>query len=314
MIEFLTIFWTWPGVVVFVLMAVAYRFSTSTFGYWRDRNVPYVRPLVPLFGNLLSMAIGMEHQMQFYGRLYNGFRNCKFGGLFQMRTPYLMVCDPELINRILISDFTAFTDHGMYTSSPSEDPLANGLFNMNGVQWRTMRQKLSPAFTTSKLRHMHGQIKECSERLMRNVADGMASSANADAAGQTIEIRDVLGKYSTDVIGTCAFGLHLDAINDEKSAFRKHGKSVFRPSLRVLLRDLTWMVSPTLRRILRIRDFPPDAVEFFEDAFTSTMRQRQADGLIRNDLMQSLIQARMDLIVNKTKSSGKSQKMHLCRQ
>ncbi|XP_060846915.1 probable cytochrome P450 6a13 [Rhopalosiphum padi] len=294
LLELATSWWTIAALATFA--AVAYRFATSTFGYWRDRGVPDVRPTVPLFGNLFGMAMAAEHQSRMYGRIYDGFRGRRYGGLYQMRTPHLMVCDPALVNRVLIGDFAHFTDHGLYTAGPDENPLANGLFNMNGAQWKIMRQKLSPVFTAGKLRHMRGQVAACSEQLMRNVAADVA-------AGGPVEVRDALGKYSTDVIGTCAFGLQLNAINDEQSAFRKYGKAVFAPSFRTIFKELLWMVSPALRRALRVGDFPRDAVEFFTAAFTDTMRYRQEHGLVRDDVVQSLIQARTDLVVNKTEPS-----------
>lgn len=288
----------WTVAVLALFAAAAYHFCTSTFGYWRDRGVPYVRPTVPLFGNIGGLALGVEHQARMFSRIYDGFRGHRYGGFFQMRTPHLMVCDPALVNRVLIGDFAHFTDHGMYTAGPDENPLANGLFNMKGAQWKIMRQKLSPVFTAGKLRHMRGQVTECSEQLMRNVA------ADLPAGGGQMEIRDVLGKYSTDVIGTCAFGLHLNTINDERSSFRKHGKAVFAPSFRMLLKELAWMVTPALRRALRIGDMPPDAAQFFTTAFTDTMKYREEHNIVRDDFMQSLIQARTDLVVNKTEPSG----------
>ncbi|KAF0748581.1 putative cytochrome P450 6a13 [Aphis craccivora] len=51
--------------------ALTYHWTTATFGYWRHRGVPYVRPTVPLFGNIASMALGIEHQARMFGRIYN---------------------------------------------------------------------------------------------------------------------------------------------------------------------------------------------------------------------------------------------------
>ncbi|CAH1732596.1 unnamed protein product [Aphis gossypii] len=295
LLELATSWWTVGLLVSFA--AIAFHWTTATFGYWRDRGVPYVRPTVPLFGNIASMALGTEHQTRMFGRIYDAFRGHRYVGMYQMRTPHLLVCDPDLVNRVLIGDFAHFTDRGLYTSSTDENPLANTMFNMTGTQWKVMRQKLSPAFTAGKLRHMRGQIAACSEQLMRNVA------ADVPATGGSMEVRDVLGKYSTDVIGTCAYGLQLNAIGDDQSEFRRYGKTVFQPSFRLLLKDLAWLISPALRRALRISDFPQDAVQFFTDAFTDILRYRQEQGLVRDDLAQSLIQARTDLVVNKTEPS-----------
>lgn len=288
----------WPFAWVAFTAAAFYVFSTSTFGYWRKRNVPYVRPLVPLFGNSAGLALGTELQMDMFNRLYSKGHGHRYLGMFQMRTPFLLICDPELVTRVLIKDSANFLDRGIFKSKPEVNPLSNNLFLMAGAQWKIMRSKLSPVFTSGKLKLMYGQIKECSEQLMRNLAGEL------DGSDGRIEVRDVLGKYSTDVIGTCAFGLQLNAINDANSGFRKYGKSIFSPSIRVLFRDMSWLISPLLQRALRISDFPLDAVQFFKNAFIDTMHHRQENGVIRNDLMQMLIQARMDLVVNSKEPSG----------
>lgn len=79
----------WP--IAFVSLATVaaalYYFSISTFGYWRDRNVPYAHPVFPMIGNLGPLIIGSETRIQFVNRLYKHFRDIKYGGFFQMRTP-----------------------------------------------------------------------------------------------------------------------------------------------------------------------------------------------------------------------------------
>ncbi|XP_025417942.1 probable cytochrome P450 6a13 [Sipha flava] len=291
--------WWLLAAALMAAAAIAYLFCTSTYGYWRDRKVPWLRPTVPLFGNLTWQLLGMERSTDMIQNAYNAFSGHRYGGIYQMRMPFLIVRDPVLINRMLIKDFTHFTDHGLYKPLPTENRLANGLFIMNGDQWKTMRAKLSPGFASSKLKHMHGQMKECGEELMRNVAGVVATG------GHVFEVRDVLGRYATDVIGTCAFGLQLNTINDDQSPFRRYGKTVFKPSLRVLLSQIAWMVSPALRRALHVYEIPLDTIEFFDNTFTDTVRYRERNNVVRDDLMQSLIKARDDLVVNKTVPSVK---------
>lgn len=105
--------------------------------------------------------------------------------------------------------------------------------------------------------------------------------------------------------GTCAFGLQLNAIDRSDTGFRKYGRTLFQPSLRFLVRELSSMISPALRKALPLNDFPQDAIDFFTGAFTDTMNERTRNNVVRKDVMQSLIQARTDLVVNKTEPSGK---------
>lgn len=75
--------------------------------------------------------------MDVYKTIYNELAGHKYGGYFQMRTPYLMIRDPEMINDILIKDFSYFCDRGIYTDYPS-NPVTNNLFFMKNPQWKIM--------------------------------------------------------------------------------------------------------------------------------------------------------------------------------
>lgn len=274
-----------------LLASITYYFCTSTFGKWEKLGVPYVRP-VPLFGNFLDVALGTAHPVDMYRKIYYALAGRKYGGFFQMRTPYLMIRDPEIINNVLIKDFSYFPNRGIY-SDFSANPLSNSLFFMSNPQWKVIRNKLSPAFTSGKLKLMYDQIKECGDQLMDNINKSLTKLDNE------IEVRDIMGKYSTDVIGTCAFGLKLNTVSDENSTFRKYGKSLFTPSLRILLRELSVMIAPSLLKIVKLKDFPSEATEFFYSAFHETISYREKNNIVRNDLVQILMQARNDLVLNK---------------
>ncbi|VVC43862.1 Hypothetical protein CINCED_3A014999 [Cinara cedri] len=283
--------WLYITVTCSIICIVIYNFCTSTFSKWEKLNVPYVRP-IPLFGNYFKVALGFEHQLDLYKRIYNEFTGHKYAGLFQMRTPYLMIRDPEIINRIIIRDFSYFPNHGVYTDL-SVNPLSSSLFNTETPQWNAARHKLSPAFTSGKLKLMYEQIKECGDELMKNISKSVLEHTNNE-----MEVVDVLGKFSTDVIGTCAFGLQLNAINDDNSEFRKYGKSLFTPSLRVLLRELSLMISPALLKVIKIKEFPAEACEFFHSVFHETITYREKNNIVRNDFVQALMQTRRDLVLN----------------
>ncbi|XP_050439571.1 probable cytochrome P450 6a14 [Adelges cooleyi] len=277
-----------------VLGCLFYYFSTSTYGYWQKRNVPYERP-VPLFGNFTTIIFGFEHITDLFNRLYKHSFEHKYWGIYQMRTPTLMLRDPDLITKVLIKDFSHFTDHGIPVDIDAT-PLSNHLFAMNGQKWKIMRNKMSPVFTSSKLKNMQDQIKECSDQLMKNLEMNLIQS-------DVLEVRDIMGDYSTDVIGTCAFGLQLNAIVDKDSPFRKAGKAVFTVSLRSVVKDLATFISPSFRKLLKIADVPPEATDFFESSFNQTMDYRTKNNIVRNDLVQCLMQARQDLIINKLEPS-----------
>lgn len=286
--------WVYFIILLLILSSVVYYYSTSTFGKWKKANVPYVRP-VPLFGNYLKIALCIDHPGNTYGKIYRELSGHKYGGMFQMRTPYLMIRDPALVNTILIKDFSYFPNRGIY-SDVEKEPLTNHLFFMENPKWKQIRTKLSPAFTSGKLKVMFDQIMECGEEMMKNLCEQI------DNTSDIVDVRSVLANYSMDVIGTCAFGLKLNVINDDKSPFRKYGKSLFHASPWYLLRELCLMISPALLRAFNLTLFPPAASEFFHSIFRDTIMNREKNNIIRNDYVHTLMQARKELVLNENLS------------
>lgn len=269
-----------------------YYYSTSTYGKWRRLNVPYARP-VPLFGNTLKRVLTLEKQTELFDRIYRQFPGARLCGFYQMRTPYLMVCDPELITAITIRDFSHFTDHG-FEIDPSVNLLARSVFFSSGARWKTMRQKLSPGFSSGRLRGTHGRIKECSEQLMTVIDRKLRASDDG-----RLEVKKVVGNFATDVIGTCAFGLQLDTISNDDSEFKRYASNLFRnKSPLQIFKNILGMLFPSVAKAFRVQLFPADATEFFHSVFSDVIKHRTDNNVVRNDLAQTLMQARKDLVLN----------------
>lgn len=275
--------------LITIVLALFYYYATSTYDTWRKLKIPYVRP-TPFFGSTLKMFMAQEHQTVTFQKIYDSFPESKVCGFFQFRMPFLMVKDPELVNNILIKDFSHFTDHGM-DLEPSVNILANSLFFLRGQRWRTMRHKLSPGFTSGKLKLMHDQIKECSQHLINNMSSKLETS-------DQIDVKEIVGKYTIDVIGTCAFGLKMNTIGSENSDFHKYGKKMFRSVFRQLFAHIIKEFFPILIKIVRFQHFPPDAIQFYHSVISDVFQYRTENNLVRNDLVQTLMQARKELVLN----------------
>jgi len=162
---------------------------------------------------------------------------------------------------------------------------------LNGDRWRTMRQKLSPGFTSGKLKDTHDQIKDCIDQLI-NVID--EKLINCDH----FELRELVGNFSTDVIGMSAFGLKLDTIKNGNEDFRKFGKKIFQADFKQLFVQAMLLLCPKLVLTLKLKQFPEDAAEFYGSMFRDVLEFRDRNNIVRNDVTQTLIQARKDLVTN----------------
>lgn len=288
--------WWWlrsAGLAAVIFSASIYAWSAAfAYGKWRKLNVPHARPRVPLFGDTFRLVTNMENQSVTFERIYRRFPGEKLCGFYQMTTPYLMIRDPALINAVLIKDFTSFTDHGI-DIDPSVNLLARGLFFMKGRRWKAMRQKLSPGFTTGKLNTALDQIGQCCEHLLNVIAVNRRGRDHL-----LINTKEIVGKFATDVIGTTAFGLQLDTITADDSPFRLYTANIFGTGgVWQTVKAMMCMFFPGPAKFLKLQLFPKDATDFFHSVMRDVMDYRTENHVIRNDLAQTLMQAREELVV-----------------
>uniref|UniRef100_A0A1B0CRK3 Cytochrome n=1 Tax=Lutzomyia longipalpis TaxID=7200 RepID=A0A1B0CRK3_LUTLO len=135
-----------------------YSWSMRKFQYWKDRGIAYVEPEFP-YGN----TKGVSRDVRFSDILtsfYNRFSGReKFVGMYIFMRPIGMAIDPELVKKILVKDFHNFQDRGLYHNE-KDDPLSGHLFTLEGEPWRVLRTKLSPTFTSGKIKMMFNIMVE----------------------------------------------------------------------------------------------------------------------------------------------------------
>lgn len=103
-------------------------------------------------------------------------------GIYLLFRPALLVRDADLIKSMLTTDAKSFYDRGIYHNP--NDPIANNMLMMTGQEWKSTRTKLTPTFTSGKLKGMMPTIIGIGEKLRGKV------SKMADING-TIEIKDL---------------------------------------------------------------------------------------------------------------------------
>lgn len=252
--------------------------------YWKHRGVPYVKPHL-FFGNLKDTFLGRKSLVDIYTDLYNELSGHPFGGCFELISPILMIRDPELIERILVKDFSHFMDRSFIDPDVENDPLSTGLSNLSGDLWRTMRYKLTPTFTTGKLKGMFEQIYNCGDELLEELAK--YSDRKED-----VEAKTVLTLFTTDVIASCAFGLQFDHESEEGKTFRDMAEKIFIPSIVQRLKFFILIFSKRLTKIFGNAMFPKDVTEYYVNMTKATIEQRTKNRTERNDFLQLLMNLR----------------------
>ncbi|XP_063930005.1 probable cytochrome P450 6a23 isoform X2 [Zophobas morio] len=264
------------GVLSLTLILVYYKWRHQ---YWRRKNVPFLTPSIP-FGNLKNPFNLKENVGETIHTIYNEMkkRKWKHGGIYQFTSPVYVVLDLEYVKNILTKDFDHFIDRGFYYNE-KDDPLSAHLFALGGSKWRNLRHKISPTFTSGKMKLMFPSMVECAKNLEERLRVEFEKN-------EPIDIREVLACYTTDIIGSCAFGLDIKSFKDSNSPFRVYGRKVFAETNAIKMTFATTF--PDFSRKLRLILSPNDATEFFLNVVKENVSYREKNSYFRNDFIQLL--------------------------
>ncbi|XP_044261525.1 probable cytochrome P450 6a23 [Tribolium madens] len=279
--------------VIIAAFAIIIAYYKWTFGYWKQKNIPYFPPSIP-FGNLENLFTATSNIGVQVKHFYDEMRHNKWkhGGLFFLANPTYVVVDLEYVKNVLTKDFQYFVDRGVYYNE-EVDPIGAHLFALGGPKWRNLRTKLTPTFTSGKMKMMFQTLVDCEVNLVKKI----------EAKRKTpIDIKDVLGCFTADIIGSCAFGLNCNTFEEEDSPFRKYGKKVFAGSTLQRLQVSIFMNFPRLAKFLQMRQIPKDIGDFYSKVVTDNVEYREKNNFTRKDFMQLLI----DMKNNKSEGDGNS--------
>lgn len=109
-------------------------------------------------------------------------------------------------------------------------------------------------------------------------------------AEQEMEMRDVVSRFTTDVIGSCAFGIKCDCLRNPNTDFRQWAIKFVKPSGFQALVGAFCFAFPKIASVLRIRTIPKAVNDYFMALVTNTVEYRKENNVVRNDFMQLLIQ------------------------
>ncbi|XP_064214411.1 probable cytochrome P450 6a14 [Tribolium castaneum] len=265
---------------IILILALNYFYYKWKFTYWQCKKIPTLAPKIP-FGDLPNPLKQAEATGVHIKRLYDQIKGkgWKHAGLYFLARPVYMVVDLEYVKNILTKDFHHFVDRGFYFNE-KDDPISAHVFAVGGQKWRNLRTKLTPTFTSGKMKMMFQTLLECEANLLKRFEKEHKSA---------IDIKDILGCFTTDIIGSCGFGLDFNTFEDENSPFRKYGKKVFASNLTRRLQIFFFTHFPSMARALKVRHFSKDVADFFTKVVKDTVEFRERNNYKRKDFMQLLI-------------------------
>jgi len=133
---------TWALVTGLTLL-VAYLIGTWTHNHFSKQNVPSIKP-IPFLGNVAPVVFQRMSFPDLVSDMYNRLKGHKYGGIYQLMNPFLLLRDPELIKMVTVKDFEHFLDHQVPISEDAEPLFGKVLSNLKGEQFTARTVLLLP--------------------------------------------------------------------------------------------------------------------------------------------------------------------------
>lgn len=197
--------------------------------------------------------------------------------------PCLLVKDTELIKSVLIKDFNVFYDRYVGDNDRDDPAGTYNLFNVKNPDWKELRTKISPVFTSGKLKQMFNLIEENGDDLIKFLKNETKNN-NSNYA-----VKDIAEKYTIDILMNTVFGLKANCLNDKDSHFWNAGKSTTTFTLSRSIQFLTYFFAPKLVKPLRFKFIDNEACTFLRNIFEKSMKLRETNGEKRNDLIDIIV-------------------------
>lgn len=276
----------WKFDVLAVLIGVItlfYFYAKRVYSYWERKGFKTASGTSLLFGHFKGPLTQTEFTGDFIAKIYRS-TNEPFIGMYSLLRPALLVRDPELIRSICIKDFSYFSERNVHCNE-EYDPCSGHLFALPTKKWKNIRSKLTPAFTSGKLKSMFPTIVDCGSSL-QNLLEKSA------VKGEELDINNISARFTVNLIASVGFGIEADAIKDPDSKFLECGFDIFRSDIVTAIRWFLFFFAPKLMSFFRMKLVSSRVEKFILNMVKQNLEYREKNNVSRKDYFQLLLQLR----------------------
>uniref|UniRef100_A0A667Z016 unspecific monooxygenase n=1 Tax=Myripristis murdjan TaxID=586833 RepID=A0A667Z016_9TELE len=229
--------------------------------FFKKLGIPGPRPM-PFVGTMHNMSKGFNFDLECHKKYGDVW------GVFDGRTPMLVVSDPEMIKAVLVKEcYSVFTNR-RDNMDDLAGPFADGITAAKDERWKRIRSTISPCFTSGRLKQV------------------IMTSGSQENLSESVDVKTFLAPYSLDVVTSASFSVDTDSINHPDDPIVVHIKRVLKFKLWPIFFLLIFPFASKLFKLLGISMMDMTSVNFFYGVLKKFKDQHQSHG----DFLQVMVE------------------------
>lgn len=236
------------------------------------------------FGNLKDSVLMRKPAGTVFGELHQqGTEEDDVLGVYIFHKPFLLLRNPELIKQILIKDSDVFSDRYFSPRTKNDKDGGRNLFNLQNPEWKYLRARLSPIFTSGKIKKLFELMVETADLMKEYLEKQFVDTW----ATKPIVLRDILSKYTTDIVANLAFGVRANSF--QTSEFYKRSIDGFQITTKRAIQFFLMFFFPDVTKYVGNTLLGTEKAYFWK-VFWDSMTSREATKMKRGDVIDFLIE------------------------
>uniref|UniRef100_A0A667Y374 unspecific monooxygenase n=1 Tax=Myripristis murdjan TaxID=586833 RepID=A0A667Y374_9TELE len=235
-----------------------YLYGIWPFSFFKKLGIPGPRPM-PFVGTMHNMSKGIRFELECHKKYGDVW------GMFDGRSPVLVLSDPEMIKAVLVKEcYSVFTNR-RDTMGDLAGPFADGIVAAKDERWKRIRSTISPCFTSGRLKQV------------------IMTSGNLS---ESVDVKTFLAPYSLDVVTSASFSVDTDSINHPDDPAVVYIKRVLKLKFWPLFFLMIFPFASRLFKLLGISLMDMTSVNFFYGVLKKFKDQHQAEDSVSFHLFQ----------------------------
>lgn len=271
-------------IFIAIILIIAYVLLRRHYNYFKNHGVAYIKS-TPILGTFKDSVLMKKGFYEMIMDIYNHpeVKNEPFFGIFLFHKPTIFIKDPDLIKNVLVKDFNSFADR--YSHANEKDPLGLNLFHVNNPKWKLIRSKLSPFFTSGKLKAAYCLIEEKGSKFSEFIEQKLDVHGKAE-----LEVKKIANLYTMDVVGSITFGIDAHSLEGVFGDFQEAALSLFTYTPRRAFEVSSSFLLPCFTKLFNLSIFSDIFTKFILKFIPEIMLEREKSNAKRNDLVDMLIE------------------------